>query len=468
MAARIKGRTYDPQPATLDQLRERMDEFPLAYSGPLFGIQRYETDPETGNITGNSPAFDDFMSAWKETYIDNTPPEEDKVADSPLGKFLTDRERCLVDYIPEYQGIYVGRELVHVPTKQCALVQHKAVFKPVVDALAALGVEDVKVEMRSTQTTAYMYVILPEQFVIKNPAIESDWRGDHPGHGPSKEKGGIDVGFYAKNSFDGSGAMEVGFFGSVQVCENGLIASRTMGAIRVRHTAGAPEVMIADFIRGFGEKITNLQEEISIAQQVGITREQAEAYFRSFFGKKALAKIMRIWDERKEENAWGLHSAITEVVTHDRTNPDSFHTELGLAENILVNPAHAVELANGLIIQFREDDAKSAAEKEAARAARELAHAEKLERKAAERAQKARESLMTQDNAPPEVDFSQADPLPPVIDPDGIGEVTHLAEAAEQMPPMEEHRIADEDVVPETGVVRDEESSKKKHKKGRK
>ena len=30
MAARIKGRTYDPQPATLDQLRARMDEFPLA------------------------------------------------------------------------------------------------------------------------------------------------------------------------------------------------------------------------------------------------------------------------------------------------------------------------------------------------------------------------------------------------------------------------------------------------------
>lgn len=448
MAARIKGRPYDPQPATLDQLRERMDEFPLAYSGPLFGIQRFETDPDTGNITGNSPVFDDFMSAWKETYLDKTPPPEDaNMMETPIGQFLSDRERCAVDFIPEYQAIYVGRELVHVPTKQYALVQHKAVFKPVVDALAALGVEDVKVEMRSTQTTAYMYVILPEQFVIKNPAIESDWRG---GNGPSKEKGGIDVGFYAKNSFDGSGAMEVGFFGSVQVCENGLIASRTMGAIRVRHTAGAPEVMIADFIRGFGDKITNLQEEISIAQQVGVSREQAEAYFRSFFGKKALARIMRIWDERKEENAWGLHSAITEVVTHDRTNPDAFHTELGLAENILVNPAKAVELANGLIIQFREDDAKSTAEKEAARAAREVAHAEKLERKAAERAQKAREALMAPDQAPPEVDFSEADPLPPAIDPG-----------------VEEQHIADEDVALETGVVEEEEPSKKKHKKGK-
>lgn len=448
MAARIKGRPYDPQPATLDQLRERMDEFPLAYSGPLFGIQRFETDPDTGNITGNSPVFDDFMSAWKETYLDKTPPPEDaNMMETPIGQFLSDRERCAVDFIPEYQGIYVGRELVHVPTKQYALVQHKAVFKPVVDALVALGVEDVKVEMRSTQTTAYMYVTLPEQFVIKNPAIESDWRG---GNGPSKEKGGIDVGFYAKNSFDGSGAMEVGFFGSVQVCENGLIASRTMGAIRVRHTAGAPEVMIADFIRGFGDKITNLQEEISIAQQVGVSREQAEAYFRSFFGKKALARIMRIWDERKEENAWGLHSAITEVVTHDRTNPDAFHTELGLAENILVNPAKAVELANGLIIQFREDDAKSTAEKEAARAAREVAHAEKLERKAAERAQKARDALMAPDQSPEAVDLSEADPLPPAM-PDEQAGVS-----------MGEQHIADMDVDEEP-----RKNNNKKHKKGK-
>ena len=144
---------------------------------------------------------------------------------------------------------------------------------------------------------------MPEQFVIKNPAIESDWR---EGYRPSKEKGGIDVGFYAKNSFDGSGAMEVGFFGSVQVCENGLIASRTMGAIRVRHTAGAPEVMIADFIRGFGDKITNLQEEeISIAQQVGVSREQAEAYFRSFFGKKALADHADLGREKRKRMRGG-------------------------------------------------------------------------------------------------------------------------------------------------------------------
>ena len=90
MAARIKGRPYDPQPATLDQLRERMDEFPLAYSGPLFGIQRFETDPDTGNITGNSPVFDDFMSAWKETYLDKTPPPEDaNVMELPLDNLST-------------------------------------------------------------------------------------------------------------------------------------------------------------------------------------------------------------------------------------------------------------------------------------------------------------------------------------------------------------------------------------------
>ena len=65
-----------------------------------------------------------------------------------------------------------------------------------------------------------------------------------------------------------------------------------------------------------------------------------------------------------------------------------------------MNPAKAVELANGLIIQFREDDAKSTAEKEAARAARSCAPRSWKERPL--RGLEGREALMAPDQAPPE------------------------------------------------------------------
>jgi hypothetical protein len=341
-----------------------------------------------------------------------------------------------------------------------AVVQHSEAFGSIIPVLEKLQIKTVSAAVQFTTDTAYLYVSLPEKFNYVAP-----------------DGVAINLGFVGINSHNSSHAAEWSGFGMRQTCSNGMVAKKLLGHIRSVHVGQAVD-RLTDWAMNYQSQIADLDTQIKLAMTIGVSREEAEIYFRTVSkdSKRFVSQAMALWDTTyaEQKNMWGLLNTATDMYSHKSTSLKGIYEGLESTEVLLTAPAQAhEEISGALKLQFQERDRAAelyTAQKEVRRAAREFEAEQnriaEREKKAAEKAASKKpssksgsmptEALADIAQEIEEVDFAKAEPLPPAK-PDTL-----------ETPDSEFSRVVSlADLAKEDETVKDEEP-KRKGKKSKK
>ena len=204
-----------------------------------------------------------------------------------------------------------------------SLVQHETVINSVVSEMATLGLEGLKGHVDTWNHGGRMWI----KFVT--PKTFEPFAGDKFNHG-----------VWFANSYDGSAAVQGGYYAYRQVCSNGMMGwAREIAARQIHLGIKGITEWLREAIGKIRAKEEIFEKMIQESAQVRLTEDLETVLKRLSVGPKVIEKIGKRLEVDQGVTAYNVANAIAEYATHElKERPVAAQDYNRLAERILLKP----------------------------------------------------------------------------------------------------------------------------------
>jgi len=219
----------------------------------------------------------------------------------------------------------VGNEdrIWQVASAGYSLVQHETVINSVVQEMATLGLEGLKGHVDTWNHGGRMWVKF-----ITGKTFEP-FAGDKFNHG-----------IWFANSYDGSTAVQGGYYAWRQVCSNGMMGwAREIAARQIHLGIKGISEWIREAIGKIRANEETFERLIQQAAQVRLSEDLEIVLKRLSVGPKTIEKLEKRLENYQNVTAYDVANAITAYATHDlKERPVAAQDYNRLAQRILLKP----------------------------------------------------------------------------------------------------------------------------------